>query len=108
MSSFASLHLSAVDCHPGIVDWIRSWAEIEDDEQALELLTPKDWFFRGHDQVPDNTSKNCDGIWIGSLKLGLFLITINLFRILFFAGVKSTNCFLLKKGGGTFYTPTPA
>ena len=63
MSSFDPLHLSAVDHHQGIVDWIRSLAEIEEGKQALELLTPKDWFFRRHDQVSDDTSKNCDDIW---------------------------------------------
>ena len=50
MLSFVPLHLGAVDRSPGLKEWINSWARRVRDED-LTLLTPEDWFERGHDIV---------------------------------------------------------
>jgi hypothetical protein len=44
MLSFIPLHSSAIDRSPTILDWVRLWTGSE-----LEVLTPADWFQKGHD-----------------------------------------------------------
>ena len=71
MLSFVPLHLTASQRQPTLVKWIKSWAEIDEDGLRLEVLTPKDWFVRGHDFKGGTT--NIDGLWIPKIEPGLFL-----------------------------------
>ena len=67
MISFVDLAKSALERHPPLLDWIRSWTEVPD----LEPLAPEGWFVEGHGidvgknvaRPPrDNESKG--GVWI--------------------------------------------
>ena len=71
MLSFVPLHLTASQRQPNLVKWIKTWAEINEDGLSLEVLTPKDWFNRGHDFM--GGVKNIDGFWLPRIKPGLFL-----------------------------------
>ena len=72
MGDFVPLHLSALERHPKLKDWIKSWAEVSnEDGLELEQLSPKDWFYRGHDL--STGTHNADGYWISTIKPGLFL-----------------------------------
>ena len=42
--SFIPLHLSAIERSPTLVDWLKTWVG-----QKLEVLTPMDWYEKGHD-----------------------------------------------------------
>jgi len=66
MIDYLPFHLSAIARSPPLLDWIRGWIGEE-----VELLEPDDWFEKGHDIV--GGSKNCDGMWIPSLKSGTYL-----------------------------------
>jgi hypothetical protein len=44
MSSFIPIHLGAVDRHPGVADWIKSWSTV-----SIIELSPMGWFEAGHD-----------------------------------------------------------
>ena len=44
MTSFIPIHLGAVERHPLLVDWIKSWTTHD-----LIQLNPVDWFEKGHD-----------------------------------------------------------
>ena len=44
MLAFIPLHLSALDRSPSLLVWIQSWTK-----SKLEVLTPGDWFQKGHD-----------------------------------------------------------
>jgi hypothetical protein len=43
MSSFIPIHLGAVECHPVVADWIKSWST-----DLLIELSPMGWFEAGH------------------------------------------------------------
>jgi len=55
MLSFVPLHLSALDRHPDMLPWIRSWSG----QPKLCPLTPEDWYLRGQGfggkHLPDKT-----------------------------------------------------
>ena len=44
MTTFIPIHLGAIDRHPPLEKWIKSWSTSE-----LLLLQPSDWFQKGHD-----------------------------------------------------------
>ena len=65
MLTFVDLSKNAIERHPPLLDWIRSWA---DDPQLvarrgrLEPLTPEGWFEEGHGI--QGGQKDGHGIWI--------------------------------------------
>ena len=65
MISFIPLDRSALDRHKPLVDWVRSWAG-----KNLEVLTPEDWYTRGHD-LEGGIRKN--GFWYHKTRSGTFL-----------------------------------
>ena len=72
MALFVPLHLSALKRAPHLEGWIKSWAEImEEDGLVMETLEPSDWFYRGHDL--DDGTTNCYGFWQSKLRKGLLL-----------------------------------
>jgi hypothetical protein len=44
MLSFILFHLTSIECLPEVDCWLRSWLGA-----STEIITPKDWFKRGHD-----------------------------------------------------------
>ena len=70
MLSFIPLHLSALDREPSLINWISQWAGTGRKEE-IEVLSPEDWFWRGHDL--DGHRENCDGRIIPSYKKGIFV-----------------------------------
>ena len=58
MLSFVDLAKSAIDRHPPLLDWIRSWTCIDD----LAPLTPEGWFEEGHGIVGGENDRH--GVWI--------------------------------------------
>ncbi len=58
MLSLIPLHLSAISRSPAVLHWIQSWCPIS----TIQLLTPSEWFERGHGI--QGGALNDDGIWI--------------------------------------------
>jgi hypothetical protein len=58
MLSFVDLSVTAVDRHPPVLDWVRSWTGLE----TLEPLTPEEWFVEGHGIV--GGKKDRRGVWM--------------------------------------------
>ena len=57
MESFIPLNESALDRSPALKSWLASWTSGE-----LEILSPRDWFIRGHDIVEGSFETNVDGL----------------------------------------------
>jgi hypothetical protein len=74
ITSFIPLHLTALERKKDdLFEWISNWAQLENDPLGgVELLSPSDWFGRGHDHVPGGTL-NSDGRWWPDFKPGIFL-----------------------------------
>ena len=70
MEFFVPIHLGAIERSPSIVTWLKSWAKV-DRANPWQLLSPEDWFDRGHDLWEG--SKNSDGMWIPTYKKGNFI-----------------------------------
>jgi len=70
MLSYIPLHETAIERSPPIVPWLREWAKGCRGEVA-ELLTPSDWFTRGHDHSGSRT--NIDGYWMPRYKPGTYI-----------------------------------
>ena len=68
MMSWIPLHLSAVKTQPNLFDWIVSWVKTYDPPQ---LLSPYDWFIKGHDIV--GYERNCDNLAIPRIKSGTYV-----------------------------------
>lgn len=65
MLSFVDLGKSAVDRHPKLLEWIRSWADdptLIKRRGKLDPLTPEGWFEEGHGIAGGD--KDSHGIWI--------------------------------------------
>ena len=58
MLTFVDLAKTAVERHPGVLDWVRSWTGLE----GLTALTPEEWFVEGHGIV--GGKKDSRGVWI--------------------------------------------
>ena len=58
MLHFVGLAKSAVERHPGVLDWIWSWTGRED----LEPLTPEGWYEEGHGITGGSPDRR--GVWI--------------------------------------------
>jgi hypothetical protein len=58
MLSFIPLHMSAIERHPPILEWIRDWTE----QASLEPLTPAGWFTDGHGY--NGGTFDSRGMWI--------------------------------------------
>jgi hypothetical protein len=70
MLTYVPLHLSALQRSPKLLEWIKSWIEIEDDLK-LEILKPDNWFCRGHDL--DKGKLSSQGLYYPTYKSGVFL-----------------------------------
>ena len=60
MLSFIDLAQSAVECHPLVLEWVRSWTGLP----KLTPLTPEEWFVEGYGVV-GGTLDRCK-VWIPS------------------------------------------
>jgi hypothetical protein len=60
MLSFVDLSKTALDRHPGVIDYVKSWLDVS--LGSSKLLTPKDWFQEGHGVA--GGEKNSIGMWI--------------------------------------------
>ena len=71
MLSFVELGRSAIERHPFLLDWIRSWT----DKPNLEPLTPEGWFEEGHGITGGAPDRH--GVWIPTHGPGnqIFLLT---------------------------------
>ena len=58
MLSFVDLAKTALESHPPLLEWIRSWTGIPE----LEALTPEGWFEEGHGIA--GGAKDSKGVWI--------------------------------------------
>ena len=58
MLSFIELSRTAVERHPPLLDWVRSWTE----RPSLEPLTPEGWFEEGHGITGGAPDRN--NVWI--------------------------------------------
>ena len=58
MLSFVDLARTAIERHPPLLDWVRSWTN----RSTLEPLTPEAWFQEGHGITGGYKDKH--GIWI--------------------------------------------
>ena len=58
MLDFVELSKTAIERHPPLLDWIRSWTG----NQTLKPLTPAEWFVEAHGICGGTV--NADGIWI--------------------------------------------
>ena len=68
MLSFVPLNKSALEVQTNLEDWLKSWLP---NHQDIELLSPSDWFVRGHDVA--GYELNSDGIEIPSYRDGTFI-----------------------------------
>ena len=68
MLSFVPIHKSAIEEQTNLEDWIKSWAP--DGRNAI-LLSPEDWFERGHDIT--GYSKNLDGVDVPIIEKGTYI-----------------------------------
>ena len=66
MRDFVPLHLSALDRTSGLPQWVDSWAG-----STPLVLTPTDWFERGHDI--DGGCTGVDGFWRPVVSPGTYL-----------------------------------
>lgn len=66
MLQFIPLHQGAIERHGILLDWIKEWAG-----KNVELLSPTQWFTRGHDQLGGHRDKA--GFWRIKTKPGVFL-----------------------------------
>ena len=57
MGSFVPLAVPPCEAEGSLLSWIKSWWGVES-----ELLSPTDWYERGHDLTGEGW-KNNDGIW---------------------------------------------
>ena len=58
MLSFIDIATSALESHPGVLDYVNSWAG----KGQLSALVPEEWFVEGHGIVGGRTDSN--GVWI--------------------------------------------
>ena len=70
MLAHIPLHLSALDRSPRVLTWVESWSS-QFSRNKLEVLTPEDWYERGHDILGSRT--NVDGFWMPKYKSGTML-----------------------------------
>ena len=68
MLNFVPIHKSALEVQHKLEKWIRSWLI---DGEAAEVLSPSDWFVRGHDI--GGYALNDDGIDVPIYKSGTFI-----------------------------------
>ena len=61
MLEFMPLHLNAVERHPELLEWVRSWCG----DELIVPFSPSEWFRRGHDIT--GVSENCNGMAIPKL-----------------------------------------
>jgi hypothetical protein len=66
MLEFIPLHLTAIDRHPQLEQWLLSWIGSD-----AEVLSPSDWFERGHDHDEGFYDKN--GYWRIRHRKGTFI-----------------------------------
>ena len=58
MLTFIDLGRSAVERHPPLVDWVRSWSG----RPSLSPLSPEEWFEEGHGIVGGSLDRT--GVWM--------------------------------------------
>ncbi len=58
MLSFIDLGRTAVERHPPLLHWVRSWT----DRPGLEVLTPEGWFEEGHGITGGSLDRH--GVWM--------------------------------------------
>jgi len=58
MLEFVDLSQTAVERHPPLLDWVRSWTE----KPSLDPLTPKGWFEEGHGYTRGELDHH--GVWM--------------------------------------------
>ena len=66
MLSFIPLHLTALERHPSLVDWLKAWAG-----DSIEILSPDQWFTRGHGH--DGGHMDAKGFWRIHNRPGIFI-----------------------------------
>ena len=64
ITDFLPFHLSAVERSPHLLDWIQTWGGAE-----AELLSPNDWFVKGHDLVGSLDSNP----WRPTIRAGTYI-----------------------------------
>jgi hypothetical protein len=69
MLDFVPIHLDAFERSATLLPWIQAWTG----EDELELLTPAQWFTRGHDLQANKWEYNIDGLKMPTTKSGLFV-----------------------------------
>jgi hypothetical protein len=69
MSKFVPLHESALERSPSLEGWLKSW--IGEKDKPVEVLSPEDWFLRGHDII--GGKPNAEGVWLPEYKSGNFI-----------------------------------
>jgi hypothetical protein len=70
MTSFVPLHLSALDRSQTLLPWLQ-YGSGDGVEYKLDLLSPEDWYDRGHDIA--GGTPNCDGVWTPTYRYGNFV-----------------------------------
>jgi hypothetical protein len=74
--SYIPIHLSACERSPKLAAWLE---KVFGDRDSLELLSPNDWFKRGHDitgwerERPPGWSARSPGLWYPKLESGCYL-----------------------------------
>ena len=68
MMSWIPLHLSATQTQSNLFDWIKTWVKSFNPPQ---LLSPYDWFIRGHDIV--GYEPNCDNLAVPMIQSGTYV-----------------------------------
>lgn len=58
MLSFVDLAKTAIERHPPLLDWIKSWTQLD----VLEPLSPEDWYEKGHGIIGGSVDGR--GVWI--------------------------------------------
>jgi hypothetical protein len=66
MLSYIPFHLSSIQRSPAVEPWLRSWLGPD-----AELLSPDDWFERGHDIL--GGKQDSKGFWRHEIKSGIFI-----------------------------------
>ncbi len=71
MEYFIPLHLTGIERSTGLLSWIKSWAETPEGCK-VELLSPEDWYARGHDYGMEKI-RNVDGLEMVTYAKGTFV-----------------------------------
>ena len=69
MLTYVPLHKNALSRSPTLLPWIKSWAQVSDEE--FISLSPTEWYTRGHDM--EGGEMNIDGVWTPGYKSGCYL-----------------------------------